>query len=325
MTNRDKSGFTLIELIMVIAILAIISTLAIQKLTGVSESAKEKANLVNVTRLGTFVDNYVVANTGAVKLDKLDSLVMYGTAAGSDGSTGSLEDTSKLLHYADVPTNIGLSDKLVNPVSYKAGGFSMSFPAILGTYYLTVAESAALRDDLGIEYVTRGTDGNRMRTGDDDAWAQGDVANPDNCCVVATTVTNGLAVAAVNPASVYPDITPAGAAIYAGCGADVIFSGKTYKVKVDGQDRASNAAAFEALRQPGSSGILLAFGIGDQCRIVGNSAGGLDTAPVSPIMTKGEYRRYILLVRLRYTGMNSVKAEVAGVMDPTGRMASKLR
>ena len=322
---KKTSGFTLIELILVIAILAIISTLAIQKLNGVSDGAKEKANLANVSRLGTFVEGYAVANAGAVNLDKLDSLVMYGTAAGTEGDTGSLDSTADLLHYEGLPTNTGLSEKLSKPVSYSAGGFGMSFPPILGTYYLTMAEVNALRDYLGIQYVTRGTDGNRMRTGDDDAWAQGDTSNPDNCCVVATLVTNGLAVAAVNPASVYPDITPAGAAIYAGCGADVVFSGKTYKVKVDGQDRASNAAAFEALRTPGSSGILLAFGIGDQCRMVGNSAGGLDSAPVSPIMTKGEYRRYLLLVRLRYTGMNAVKAEVAGVMDPMGRMAAKLR
>ena len=68
---------------------------------------------------------------------------------------------------------------------------------------------------------------------------------------------------------------------------------------------------------------------GENCALVGSSMAGLDSAPVSPVMNRDEYRRYIVLVRMKYTaGRNSFtakSAEYAGVMDPNGNVLSQLR
>lgn len=49
--KRKKKGFTLIELIIVIAILGILAVVAIPKLGGFQTSAKKKADIVNAKRI----------------------------------------------------------------------------------------------------------------------------------------------------------------------------------------------------------------------------------------------------------------------------------
>ena len=67
-----KKAFTLIELLMVIAIIGIISTLAVSKLGGVREAAARKVSLANQKAVERAVEAYLASDG---RLNRLDSLL----------------------------------------------------------------------------------------------------------------------------------------------------------------------------------------------------------------------------------------------------------
>ena len=87
-----KKAFTLIELLMVIAIIAIISTLAVSKAGGVRERAALQLSIANQKAIERAVGAYLV---GGGMLNRLDSLVyaqdqgapLIGTTEGFDFDT----------------------------------------------------------------------------------------------------------------------------------------------------------------------------------------------------------------------------------------------
>ncbi len=324
--RKISTGFTLIELLIVVSVIAIIAMLAIQKLSGIQTSAKEKINLANLTRVSNGIETYVAANPDKIDFNRLDALVMYGAANGTANSTASLGSVEPLMIYTNQPGNVGLSSaKLLGTSNPYAG----STAKVLGTYYLSEAEANLLEKDLGIKYVMRGTDGVMSRAGDDGAWAQGEIGNPDKCASVATALADGVAVAVVNPGATRGR-TPVGPDIYKAFGANVAYT-YTGKILVGDVEQADNESAFKALYA--SDGILLAFGLGDSCSLSGSNLGGFDSAPISPVMDKDEYRRYIVLIRLKgtvatrggNTSFTPTRAEFAGVIDPAGNTIGMLR
>ena len=324
---KNKGGFTLIELLVVVAIVAVVAMLAVNKYGDLGKNARKNANIANLARIANGIETYIAAcDTDSLtpSFNKLDNFIRYSDAEGTEGDTSDLDKAPAMLSSPS-PTNVGLSSNLTSATTM----YGIDFSPILGTYYLTAAESAALRD-IGIQYLFCAADGGRMDTGDDGAWAQGILGNPDKTCVQAKSVTNKIAVAVVNPMSVYTggsSILPAGTEIYRACGQDVVFgySGRAAKIVVNGDtDHAytSNEDVFSALKS--GDGVLLAFGIGDNCALVGGNLAGFDSAPVSPVMEKYEYRRYITLIRLKSNGRTAT-AEYAGVMDPNGNVLGQLR
>lgn len=323
-SKKSQSGFTLVELIVVIAILSMLATLAVNKLSGIKADNAKKLNLANLARVGSIVDTYLAADP-ANGLNRLDSLTLCTASSGTPGSLSGLESRTALMTYSNQPGNVGISPDLFGT----ANPYAASSALLLGTWWLSDAEAAVLERDLGIKYVMAGTDGNMYNQGEDGAWAQGDIANPDACASFAKHVTNGLPVAVVNPGATR-DRAPVGPAVYKSCGENVAYS-FTGKILVDDVEQSDNAAAVRTLYA--GPGILLAFGLGDNCAAVGNNAGGFDSAPLCPVMKEDEYRRYILLVRLKGTVSSSgggyaftpTAAEYAGVMDPRGNVLSQLR
>lgn len=332
--HKHTSGFTLVELLMVIAIIAMISALAIQKLGGVQDKSAETLNRANVTRIASALESHVALNGDKVKFDKLDALTRYDLASdGTAGDTSSLSSTAPMLVYTGKETNRGLAQELVGAGQ---NAYAATSAGILGTYYLSESEVQALERDLGLRYVMRGypdplTKPAYQFYGDDGTYVSGSAASPDTCSAVAVSNHTGMAVAAVNPGATL-DRSPVGPDIYRACGMNVAYSGRTYKVMVNGADCDSNEAAFQALRDAGEDGgVLIAFGLGSHCGLVGSNLAGLDSAPISPVMNRDEYRRYIVLVRLVYevpaaagATPRAKRAEFAGVMDPRGRTSSML-
>ena len=71
--RRGAAGFTLVELLLVLVILAIIAGLVLPGIIGRAESAKAKAAVSQITRLSMSVENFYL-DTGETP-DSLDDLV----------------------------------------------------------------------------------------------------------------------------------------------------------------------------------------------------------------------------------------------------------
>ncbi|MDR0993889.1 MAG: type II secretion system GspH family protein [Verrucomicrobiota bacterium] len=318
-TMDRKQGFTLVELVMVIAILALIATLAISRLSGVRLDSEKKLNVANLTRIGTALDTFMTANDGA--LNRLDGLLKYDEPLATAGSFDVSVFPDELSGNTNV-TGVVLNSRLIEGASAYGG-----FPGLLARYYLTDSDVTAL-NNMGLSYVMRGTDNGRFTTGDDGAWSQGTAGDPDTASCVAKQITNGFAVAVINPGGVVgtgSTISPLGARVYESCGQDVFFTTSAKLLIDDTEYDPGTDAALQALLATNGDGILLAFGVGQFSSFVGSNRAGLDSAPICPVITaKDEYRRYIVLLRLRHTGTGSV-VEYAGVMDALGQPIMEAR
>lgn len=315
MSKSRKSGFTLVELVLVIAIIAMISVLAIGKYAGVRDASKAKLNLANFSRIGSAVDTFVALNDGA--LDRLDSLLYYGTSAdGSNAANMSSSISARLT--SDLTNGVVLNPALCTD----SAGYGISSGGLLCPYWLSAADVAALRNHLGLKYAMYGTDGGHFLAGDDGAWAEGSVSDPARASSVAKSLTNGLCVACVNPGA-FSGTTPAGCNVYQACGQDVRYTPQG-KILVDGVLQNNAQAAFDTL--DAGPGILVAFGLGESASIVGNNKAGLDHAPLCPLVSDPrEYNYYLVLVRLRTNDSGVRLAEYAGLLDAMGNTVSMAR
>ena len=310
MIKLKRSGFTLYELLMVITILAILSTLAFSKYELVQRASAQKLSLSNQLLVSRAVETFLGLNNEE-GLDKLDALIDYGTPSGTEGSyeytlngtgvTGGIYRGPKPYAAANVSINNGID-----------GGLASA----LCVYHLTSADTAALKK-LGLNTVMRSVTAAPVSgsydTGDDGSLILvTDASDPETAACFATTVTNGLACAAIDPRY------QAGALVYQACGQDL-------KITQTGQNVAE-ADVETTLKSVG--GRLLAFGLGNHASIIGKSNGGLETVPYSDVLRKTYYRQYILLIRLVASGSSSsatVKAELAGVLDPLGNTVRAAR
>lgn len=71
--SRDQRGFTLVELLLVMVILALLAGLILPNLIGKAESAKNKAAASQISRISMSVENYYL-DTGQTP-SSLDELV----------------------------------------------------------------------------------------------------------------------------------------------------------------------------------------------------------------------------------------------------------
>jgi prepilin-type N-terminal cleavage/methylation domain-containing protein len=300
MKNQQKNGFTLVELVMVIAILSIITTLAVQRFGNMQAIAARKVSIASQQAVGRAVESFLSVNRGT-GLNRLDALVGYGVTGGAHGFR--YGDAATLGLYCG-PTDLGSLDAAT--VARKNQGLSDGLRDVLCTYTIDAAESRALRD-IGLVYVMRHSlkaEGLSASQGDDNAYPQvSDGLDPELSACLATFVTDNLVCAAVSGK------TEAGRAIYRDCGAELLSS--------DAGGSYSDAGVLEEIEAAG--GPLLAFGVGPAASIVGAASMGLEAAPYSEILQTNRYRQYIVLFRLRrHAGTEAVTAEFAGVLDPEG-------
>ena len=67
MSIRKRDGFTLIELIVVIAILSIISTLAVSRIGALREKAARKVSVANQQAIGRAVETFLASSTASTR------------------------------------------------------------------------------------------------------------------------------------------------------------------------------------------------------------------------------------------------------------------
>lgn len=73
---QDESGFTLTEMLIVVAIIAMIGTFAIGKIQGSFQKAKVDSTKIKIRQLGTLLDNYRLdCNVYPTTEQGLDALV----------------------------------------------------------------------------------------------------------------------------------------------------------------------------------------------------------------------------------------------------------
>lgn len=314
-----KSGFTLIELVMVIVILAIISSLAVSKFGAMRRQAARKVSIANQQTIGRAIETYLTLNDGKA-LNRLDSLIDEGTAAqtgngGFDFNAVSSNESVGGLYRG--PVTLGSLAR--ETVDLQNKGIHEDLASVLCLYHVSEAEAKALRR-IGMDYVMRhntyatGYPFQYYGRGDDNTVPQAaDGLHPDLSACIARTVTNGMVFAAVTPK------TDFGRVIYQDFGQELLPTANW------GQGYTDSEAEAEARA---TGGPLLAFGLGSSCSIIGKSNAGLESAPYSETIPPEYYRQYILLFRLRSTGTGSASstvAEFAGVLDPEGNTIRKAR
>lgn len=307
MSTSKHEGFTLIELIVVIAILSIISTLAVSRIGALREKAARKVSVANQQAIGRAVETFLALNDG--KLNRLDSLIDAGTSdSGAEGydfsDQGGVGSVGGLYRGPD--------DQTTETIREKNGGVHDGLAAVLCTYRVSAREAEALRR-LGLAYVMRhntfasGYPFQHYGKGDDGTVPQAaDGLDAELSACIAKSVTNGMAFAAVNGK------TDLGRAIFQACGQELLPTANW------GAGYDDNTVKTEI---KATGGPLLAFGLGNSASIIGAAQGGLDVAPYSEVIPAKYYRQYILLFRLRTAGsgsVSSVTAEFAGVLDPQG-------
>lgn len=309
-----KKGFTLIELVMVIALIAIVSSLAVMKFGSLKERAARTVSLANQNALDRAVSTFLAAQPDG-KINYLDSLVADTGAAGTnegDGTGFQLSMSAAQICYKGAgmlngvdysETNNGLTPRLYGP---GAEGGNCFIP-----YSLSAAEVSRLVNR-GFHFVTRHVNlagqagvGSVAEDGTRISLTEAKVLDPHES-VVTRMVTNGMYVCAISP------LTKNGRDIYRDMGQKLL----DLETIVDETGKATNeTAAFEQVKATG--GALLAFGLGPDASIIGDNLAGLEAAPLATYPNKKFYRQYILLFRVD-TSTPAGRLDYVGALDPCG-------
>ncbi len=114
--KKMKKGFTIVELVIVIAVIGILSAILIPTFSNVSETAKDKAALSNARN--EIIERYQDATTGneiddAVYFDKTNSryvVIIDGQIAETDVYKTEAEAETKAGYTIKTPTDTGICE-----------------------------------------------------------------------------------------------------------------------------------------------------------------------------------------------------------------------
>jgi prepilin-type N-terminal cleavage/methylation domain-containing protein len=303
-----KSGFTLVELLIVVAILALVSGAAIALYNGVFTDSAENVSISTQQELMNTLGSYMAAHNNKLS-DGYDSLLRDIAARPYTGTYTAIGTT---LEVADDPKDAIYAGYDASPVDNvadtNAGSKGVDTAAYLGHFRsltvgkLTDSDIATLKD-LGITYVY-----DILTTAD---FFHGNVsyvkrtlkAGDPVCMIDPRTARNGI--------SVYKDfgVDLSDTATYTRAAADV--NTGDYSVVKNDLDDAGRAAALKKQR-------FFVFGLGPNMTMLGDRKGGLQEASTCAIVKDGYYNRYFLVVKMP-GGPNDMNPAVAGVLDAKGK------
>jgi prepilin-type N-terminal cleavage/methylation domain-containing protein len=306
-----KSGFTLVEMLVVVTLIAIVATIAIALLGGASKDASETVNGAVMKQLTSNIGSYMQLHSGAMP-DKFDSLInslAVGTEVGGFSTLTTTLSTGGSVSVATTPgavLTIGYDpepDGVVNDTTatYKGldtAGWSGGFRS-LTVSKLTTNDVDRLAK-LGITTVY------------DMVGSTKDLFNGE---FPYTTTSRALKVG--DPVVVLdPQTQRNGKSIYDEFGFHDIFNTTNYPT--------TGGTTTGDLTDQGRANALVSaryvvFGLGRYCTMVGDRKAGLQECPKSPIMRAGYYNRYLVVVKI-VTGatQTDTDADFAGILDPMG-------
>lgn len=334
--NVGARGFTLIELVLVVAVLAIITAIAIGKFPDIKKSAARKANVANIKNITRTINTELAASEGTTSrgmFDYAEALIdVDGTQVPKgpegtyvwntqwyDGAGGVIPGIYCGIKSAGVVANAagvttGVAQSLASAHESNVG--LDAFAGSLGMYYLTAKEAGSLYD-AGVSVVSyhNYSNGQSKNLG----WASSEWAGaawglhaagggpgqrPDLSACYPAVLTNGMAVAVLNPAKC--------ASVYRDLGLDY---GAT--AGVDGLDDSQPDTYFAK----GICKRLVVVGMGRDCAATTKY---FENMPRCSTLDKKHYRNYLLVFQMNNgQGNSGTTATFAGVIDPQGNTAKQ--
>jgi prepilin-type N-terminal cleavage/methylation domain-containing protein len=314
---RRHSGFTLIEMLMVIVLIATVSVLAITLTSGLSTETNETVNLANNKRLTSTAETYYLMHRRTMP-DGLDSLLHTNTAAATgipttdggwlcpgltDGGDASGSLTQHILYYGTDKDANFVRDDLENdangnPKPAKFKGLSdynsTGFGQALMIYRLSATDVTNLAQIgiSGVYDINPATD-------------RYDGQNHDNYATTRRVLKAGGLVAAISPYGM-----GGRSGLYKDFGVDT----STLAINTTTYPAGTVAWATQAL----SKKRFLVFGLGKNATWIGNQSGGVQEASICPTVSDGVYNNYFVVIAMPGGPTDATPACPVGILDSNG-------
>ncbi len=321
---RSSRGFTLIELIIVIAILAFVTVIGLHSYGNLKDVQAKKMNVTNIKRVYTALATYNEAREDVLgRFNNLDALIdappsgwYQGRRSESgDAMAGGTYDWTPRAGTAESIIYDGnwkwSSDPLtVEQYKEKNAGITDPLAEKLGIYYLTAGDVTSLKE-AGISRVLLH---NWWKLNPENNPGSGDIAfvwggggpgfRPDMSAYLSVPITNGTAVCVIRPDAKCESV------------AGYVYNHLGFSLTNDYTNVSSSDSDMTALLNGKTK--LIVFGIGRGAECV-TSPLGLGEAPYDPVFNKTWYRNYLAVFAL-YTGSRGTAStcRLVGVLDAKG-------
>ncbi len=330
--RASRRGFTLVELILVIAILAIVASIALGKFGDLRAKAAKRVNISNMQLLTRSAHTYVIASDTTTGIfNKMESLLDVSNNGNWTGTPGTYDWTK----VADVENGeqyvipgIYQGPKSVVQISDATGagpdttdqdlvqqrknnnGTTSDLYKKLGVYYLSASDVTKFKNAGISDYMMHNyTAGQSALFG----FAEHEDGTPldntgpgfraDRSAFYKATLKAGSPVVMLHPLKA--------ASIYRTLGCDLELSADDKLMDID----ALIAAGKLKYR-------LFCFGLGNVNTF---ALSALDSIPRCEVIGKDYYRNYIMVFKQPTSGPSGQPVSFAGVLDPYGRTIEDVR
>lgn len=336
MKAQSKHGFTLIELVMVVAIIGILSVLAIGKFADLRKTSGRKANVANLKSIAHTINIEIARMEGESQKGMFayaEALIdVNGTAAPTgadgtydwrsewyDGNGGIVPGVYCGIKRSEVVANAsGVTSGEVQDlrVAHESNTGLDAFAAKLGLYYLTEKEVAALKE-AGVSIVAYHNYSNAQAKNlnwANSVWARkpwslhatggGPGMRADLSACYPVVLTNGMPVAVLNPAVC--------ASVYRDLGLDYASTNDVAGL---------NAGLPDSYYAKGICKRLVVVGLGRECEATTRF---FENPPRCPTLAATRYRNYLLVFEMgNGLGNSGTAVKFVGVIDPAGNTAKQ--
>lgn len=345
-SSKTKSGFTLIELILVVAIIAFIATVAIGKFSDMREDAAKKTNFASISNIQRTLEAAIAHSDSVIGMfNYCDSLVtMSGQASVPEGGEGTYEWPADHQNwcYENAVGGIYAGQTYPMPVYDAGGNGNGTMPTFESIQESNSGIPSGLRNMLGLRHLTDSEQtalhnagiGILMYHNPSSAQASG-AANRHPWYQTSTGYSgDDLAIRGGGPGfrpdnsafyPVYVNSTNANSHAHPGLAVAVLnpkSAGSIYRAFVTSKAYPNDKATLDQLKnaQPEdwfTWGLprLVVIGLGKNSDTVSK---WFENFPRDNTRDKTEYRNYCLVFQLNNGGRAGTDAKFVGVIDPSG-------